>query len=480
MASLFIVSTELKPFAWRTGLSQIHGLAVALAETSAWSEVVCVLPDHQQLADGVAPSGSSPRLEHGPSGMRYLLTGCGFLRSHGVSYSDGKIVGNLPSANAVWEEFADGVVDAIAAHREPDSSFDLMIVDWPSVPVLRRLAQHRDCRRKVMILDLLPQEAHATWRDGPELADCLHVPSVSWTRLILKRHPELLDNAHKIHCLPFGLGDDALAADNNPLVPHLDDDDRIATRKRAAKVQVQQQLGLASSPDAPLIFARHRVTEDDQKNHVGIYFAVEQTLSGDPEAQVVLTPIDNPLSTVPFMSAAFHHLSEHYPDRLSIGPVDPLLLAQASDMQLYPSRLEPCGLVHLFGMAFGVVPVCSRVGAVPEFGMMDARTTGERCGDSFLFDVSPADPLLQIQALLESVRTALEVYRNEPDRWRDIRREAMQTGSRWTWRNLVEQYVAMLGRMTSAGTLPDAWLGPDLAGCAANTPDRPHRGSQPT
>ena len=467
MASLFIVTTELKPFAWRTGLSQIHGLAVALAESGAWSQVNCVLPDPERLVGLAEPSPVAPRVERGPSGVRFLLTDCGFLFDSNVTYSGGKIVGDLPRDESVWEAFADEVMAAISAHGGGDSTFDVMVVDWPSAPVLKRWAAQQNCRRKVMILDLLPQDAHETWRDGPDHADVLHVPSECWTRLLLERHPELLANAHKIHCLPFGLGDDALGADVNPLIGHVQDRERIVNVKHVAKQKLQSQLGFVCDPDAPVIFARHRISEDDQKNHVGIYFAVEQTLAADPQAQVVLTPIDNPVSTVPFMRTAFQHLSERYPDRLAIGPVDPLLLAQASDMQLYPSRSEPCGLVHLFGMAFGVVPVCSRVGAVPEFGMTDARSrgdrSGDRSGDSFLFDVSPADPLRQIQALLESLRAALEAYRDDPEGWASIRQSAMETGARWTWRNLVEQYVAILGPMTTAENSPGPYAVPGLA-----------------
>ena len=127
----------------------------------------------------------------------------------------------------------------------------------------------------------------------------------------------------------------------------------------------------------------------------------------------------------------------------------------------------PLAVTKDLTMAFGVVPVCSRVGAVPEFGMTDARSrgdrSGDRSGDSFLFDVSPADPLRQIQALLESLRAALEAYRDDPEGWASIRQSAMETGARWTWRNLVEQYVAILGPMTTAENSPGPYAVPGLA-----------------
>src|SRR5690606_31817219 len=120
-----------------------------------------------------------------------------------------------------------------------------------------------------------------------------------------------------------------------------------------------------------------------------------------------------------------------------------------------PARFEPCGLVQMYAMRYGTLPVVRKVGGLRDsvIGYV-ARTVG-RLKDSvkgsarplarapatgFLFEESTAE------ALSGAITEACSVFRT-PITWRKLQMSAMKQDFRW--RRSAERYrdlyLALLG-----------------------------------
>ena len=103
----------------------------------------------------------------------------------------------------------------------------------------------------------------------------------------------------------------------------------------------------------------------------------------------------------------------------------------ASDMLLSPSFFEPCGLTHLYAMAFGSIPVVRPVGGLKDtvncYFSSPLNATG-----FYIEDFSKS-------SLLDTINGAVEIYSNEPQEWLQIQKRAMAQD--FSWNKMRLQYV---------------------------------------
>ena len=115
------------------------------------------------------------------------------------------------------------------------------------------------------------------------------------------------------------------------------------------------------------------------------------------------------------------------PETLSVAiPYDEPLsrrITAGSDMMLMPSRFEPCGLTHIYGMRYGSVPVVRETGGLRDSVRAFSPETGE--GTGFRFGAYSA------QTLVGALRQALELFRSR-DGWRRVVANAMTADFSWT------------------------------------------------
>jgi starch synthase len=106
----------------------------------------------------------------------------------------------------------------------------------------------------------------------------------------------------------------------------------------------------------------------------------------------------------------------------------------ASDMLVAPSLFEPCGLIQVYAMAFGTVPLVRPVG-----GMKDTVTC-------FRQDPQKATGFyierFCREALLEALAAAVEIYLGDPRLWRDIMQRGMELD--FSWNRMKRQYETLL------------------------------------
>lgn len=96
------------------------------------------------------------------------------------------------------------------------------------------------------------------------------------------------------------------------------------------------------------------------------------------------------------------------------------------DIVVMPSKNEPCGLVQLYALRYGGIPLVHAVG-----GLRDTVQDGVT---GFRFDEPTPD------AFITGLQRALDAFRDQP-RWRDMQRRGMKQD--WSWARSAQGYDAL-------------------------------------
>ena len=99
----------------------------------------------------------------------------------------------------------------------------------------------------------------------------------------------------------------------------------------------------------------------------------------------------------------------------------------ASDILLMPSRFEPCGLNQMYALRYGTVPVACATGGLRDTidDVSPFEDGAEPRGTGWTY--SPATPA----ALVSAMKRAVAVYRDEPERWRQLQVAGMAEDFGW-------------------------------------------------
>ena len=136
-------------------------------------------------------------------------------------------------------------------------------------------------------------------------------------------------------------------------------------------------------------------------------------------------------------------LAARFPDRIRalIGFDERLahLIEGGADLFLMPSRFEPCGLNQMYSLRYGTLPVVHATGGL--FDTVQNFDPASGTGTGFTFDAYTP------QALLNTLRWALETYRDRPV-WRRLQMAAMRRDYSWdaSAREYVKVYERALAR----------------------------------
>jgi len=181
--------------------------------------------------------------------------------------------------------------------------------------------------------------------------------------------------------------------------------------KTECKLALQRELGLRESADIPLIGLISRLVT--QK---GIDI-VAQAMQGLLALGVQIVVLGSGESWAEGAFTALSHRHDRF--RAWIGMNEGLAhrVEAGSDLFLMPSRYEPCGLNQMYSQRYGTLPVVRAVG-----GLDDTVDNGET---GFKFDE------LTPEALVATVRWAVEMYRHDPQRFRALQRRAMSKPMGW-------------------------------------------------
>jgi starch synthase len=146
--------------------------------------------------------------------------------------------------------------------------------------------------------------------------------------------------------------------------------------------------------------------------------------------------------------AAFRELAIQYPGSVSVlGYQEELAhrLLAGADMVLHPSRFEPCGLVPIYGMRYGTVPLVRNSGGMADT-VIDTtpETIRQGIATGFSFDEPSA------AALADCLHRALVHYR-QPIAWRRLQARGMRQD--FSWHRSAKAYADLYQKLTGAPAL---------------------------
>ena len=182
--------------------------------------------------------------------------------------------------------------------------------------------------------------------------------------------------------------------------------------KQSCKESLMAEMGLEADPAAPLVAMVTRMT--DQKG----FDLVERMLDELMELDIRFMLLGSGEARYEnFMREA----ERRYPGRVCayIGYNEELShrVYAGADMLLMPSKFEPCGLSQMIAMRYGALPIVRETGGLKDSVVPYNQYTGEGTGFTFAN--------YNAHEMKAAVERALDVYRNEPDNWNRLVRNAM-------------------------------------------------------
>lgn len=192
------------------------------------------------------------------------------------------------------------------------------------------------------------------------------------------------------------------------------------------KTRLQQEYGLPNRDNVPLIGMITRLVE--QKGIDLITACAEQILKLDTQ-MIVLGSGD------PGYHNFFEWLRRSYPGQVGIyiGYNNQLAhkIEAGADMFLMPSLFEPCGLNQIYSLKYGTLPIVRLTG-----GLADTIQDGANGFTFFDFKSS---------SFFDSVKRAVDTYRNQPEMWKQMMITAMDQD--YSWEKSAEKYLTVYNKV---------------------------------
>lgn len=158
-----------------------------------------------------------------------------------------------------------------------------------------------------------------------------------------------------------------------------------------------------------------------------------QQLLADTDVQVIILGTGDA-----GIESAIYQLTQQYKSKITAFLEFDATLAQqiyaGSDMFLMPSHFEPCGIGQMIAMRYGSLPIVRETGGLADtVSNYDNGVADSGTGFVFLWE-SP-------DAVLGTLRWAINTYYNNPKAWRRMQRRAMQVD--FSWKNSAQQYIEL-------------------------------------
>ncbi len=201
--------------------------------------------------------------------------------------------------------------------------------------------------------------------------------------------------------------------------------------KVACKADLLKQFGLAPETQLPVVGIVSRFVQ--QKG----FDLIQQVADRLALEELILVVLGNGQKEYEDM---FRRLNRQYPQKIAVRVAYDNALAHkieaGSDIYLMPSHYEPCGLNQIYSLKYGTVPVVRATGGLDDtVEQFDPRT---QKGTGFKFREYSGE------AMLESLRAAATLYRDNPEAWKALMRNGMAQDYSWT--NSAREYVKVYER----------------------------------
>ncbi len=201
--------------------------------------------------------------------------------------------------------------------------------------------------------------------------------------------------------------------------------------KAACKADLLKEFGLAQDTQLPVVGIVSRFAAQkgfDLVQQVADRLALEDLImvvlgSGDREYEEMFRRLNKQFPQKFALKIAYDNALSH---KIEAG----------SDMFLMPSHYEPCGLNQIYSMRYGTVPVVRATGGLDDtVEQFDPRTFK---GTGFKFREYSGE------AMLETLRAAIRVYRGDQNAWQALMRNGMAQD--YSWINSAREYMKVYER----------------------------------
>ncbi len=198
---------------------------------------------------------------------------------------------------------------------------------------------------------------------------------------------------------------------------HRNFDKHSLVNKKENKFALQKEMGLPVR-DVPMIGLITRLV--DQKGLDLIDNIIGSVMQEDLQF-VVLGSGDK------YYEDMLEKMKTRYRDKIGLYLGFNAILAQriyaGADMFLMPSRFEPCGLGQLISLRYGTIPIVRLTGGLADTVIDHNQETGS--GNGFGFSEYSSGELLH------AIRRALNLYREHPEQWERLVKNAIEQDFSW-------------------------------------------------
>jgi len=203
----------------------------------------------------------------------------------------------------------------------------------------------------------------------------------------------------------------------------------VFTAKKVNKLDMQKKLGVSLGQDYFVVGMVSRIVE--QKGFEIIIPALHQFLENPQIEFVILGTGDETYLK------QLENLKNRFPDRVSLNleydATKPQYIYAGADAFLMPSRYEPCGIGQMIALRYGTIPIVRQTGGLND--TVDNFDTSSKRGNGFkFFNYDARDLLFQMN-------NAFNVYKNNPDDWRQLIINAMN--SRFSLQDSAKRYLEL-------------------------------------
>lgn len=204
--------------------------------------------------------------------------------------------------------------------------------------------------------------------------------------------------------------------------------------KALCKQALQRELGLEQEADAPLVAIVSRLT--GQKG----FDLVERVLFEMMEKDVQLAVLGTGEA---HYENFFRWVEKRFPGRAAARIEYNEGLARrvyaGADLFLMPSLFEPCGLAQMIAMRYGTIPIVRETGGLRDSVKPYNRFEDTGTGFSFLN--------YNAHELLDTVRRAVDLYRDAPALWARLAARAMAED--FSWNERARDYEKLYAQLTA-------------------------------
>lgn len=226
--------------------------------------------------------------------------------------------------------------------------------------------------------------------------------------------------------------EDIVKPDNDELGLEVLFDSTSLEKKSLTKTKMQAAQGFAVDPNVPLFVFMGRL--DAQKGVDVLFQSVEAVLDQGIDAQFIFMG-----SGIEELEEVAAELETKFPKNfkavLSFKGQEKYRTYAAADFALMPSRYEPCGLVQMEGMRFGVLPIVAPTGGLADT-VKDMKTGLVMKREVDMDDIIAQD----VDMIASDIKRAITLYGDKAT-LQEMQVAAMKAAKDFSWVKATKQYV---------------------------------------